>query len=313
MGKQHRGKGTAAERRPPAGRSSALSAVPAKSGQAGKRGTAAERAHRRAAARRRFRRRLQRLALLLLCAGLGALCYYLSQTILVSAVELEGECPVYTQEQILSASGLAVGQRWLLIRTRAAERALLEQLHYLEEVSVDRRLPTALRITVTPALPLFRAVVGGREVVVSQSWRVLGSAALNGAASALPRLNANFEEPVRDGQNLAFLAKNDGAISVDIFDALQDNDILQRVTAVEMGDTLALGFVVEDRIEVKLGDSISMREKIRLAVASLPELEGKSGRLDASAVGRAVFKPAARKPGSAQQEAPAEEELPPAG
>lgn len=248
-----------------------------------------ERARKRAA-RRRFRRRLQTLLLFALCVALGGLCYFLSHNILITGLEVEGTS-IYTEEQIYQAAGLAVGQEFLLVKTKQAQQIGLSNLPYLESVSITRHLPATLRVEVVAAEPLCRALAGEQVVVVSTTGRVLGEASQHPLADSLPLLTAKLELPATPGQPLPFLSKNDSAICVDIFAALQDNDILSSVTSVDMENTVELSLVLEERITVKLGDSIDLKEKLQLVAESVRRLGGQSGTMDASSVGMAKFKP----------------------
>ena len=71
--------------------------------------------------------------------------------------------------------------------------------------------------------------------------------------------------------------------------------------------------MIGDRFLVKLGDSLSLPEKLRMVAESIKRLdETQTGTLDASTVGRVIHKPGTVSPPSAPKEdEPLQNETPP--
>ena len=285
----------------------------AKAGRSGSGGQARrDPRKRRRAARRRLLRRLLLLALLALIAGLCVLMGYAVKSLPVTDIVVEGESP-YSNELLLETCGLSEGQALLLLRPNAMEKTLLARMPWLESVEIRRHLPGTVQLTVTKAQPAYRVSDGGRQLYVAADGKVLGYLEEDPASSGVPLLLGNFVSPVEIAKTLAYETESDGRICVDIFAALQDNELLEGVSEVDLRNPSELTVMIGDRFLVKLGDSLSLPEKLRMVAESIKRLdETQTGTLDASTVGRVIHKPGTVSPPSAPKEdEPLQNETPP--
>jgi len=242
------------------------------------------------AARRRMKRRLRALVIATLLAGLFGFGYHVAQSVLVGKVMIEGST-VYAGEQIQRAAGLENGQRLLLINTTRCETAVWTQLPYIESVRVTRHFPDTVRIRVEAARPYYRAQVGEREVAVSSSGRILGNAAFNENAQATPLFVADYSEVAVDGKEIVFASDKCAAIGMEILAQLDSYGMLPDTSIVGVENASEVYFVLRNGLEVRLGDSIELTSRLALAVECISRLQNRTGVLDASAGGRASFKP----------------------
>ena len=256
---------------------------------------------RRRAARRRLLRRLLLLALVALAAGLCTLLGYAVKSLPVNTIVVEGDSP-YSDELLLETCGLQEGQALLLLRTGSMEKTLLARMPWLETVEIRRHLPDTVQVTVTKAQPAYRVKDGGKELYVSADGKILGYLEEDPASAGVPLLLGNFVSPMEIAQTLAYETESDGGICVDIFAALQDNELLEGVSEVDLRNPSELTIKLEDRFVVQLGDSLSLPEKLRMVAESVKRLdETEAGTLDASTVGRVTYKPGARRSSAAAQ------------
>ena len=271
----------------------------AKAGRSGSGGQARrDPRKRRRAARRRLLRRLLLLAQLALIAGLCVLMGYAVKSLPVTDIVVEGESP-YSDELLRETCGLSEGQALLLLRPNAMEKTLLARMPWLESVEIRRHLPGTEERKVTKAQPAYRVSDGGRQLYVAADGKVLGYLEEDPASSGVPLLLGNFVSPVEIAKTLAYETESDGRICVDIFAALQDNELLEGVSEVDLRNESELTVMIGDRFLVKLGDSLSLHET-------------QTGTLDASTVGRVIHKPGTVSPPSAPKEdEPLQNETPP--
>ncbi|MBQ2697046.1 MAG: FtsQ-type POTRA domain-containing protein, partial [Clostridia bacterium] len=187
---------------------------------------------RKKAARRRLRRRLLLLALLALLIGSSALLVYGVKSLPVRLIEVEGDSP-YSEGVLLETAALSTGQPLLTLPVQRMERSLLTALPWLREVDIDRRLPDRVILRVTPEQPVLRAESAGEEYLVTAEDKILGQAEEMPDADRLPLLLGDFTG-VQIAEKLTFAEENDSGIYVDIFAALQDNNLLEDTRRIDL-------------------------------------------------------------------------------
>ena len=138
-----------------------------------------------AARRSRNRRRRRRgrfgflyklLSALLILAAILTGCVVFFR---VDRIEVYGQSR-YTQEEIVDASGVERGQNLFLLNKLEVADRVLTRLPYVDELSISRRLPDALVISVTECVPVAALEWDGAWWVLDAKGKVLeqGDAAL---------------------------------------------------------------------------------------------------------------------------------------
>ena len=162
-------------------------------------------AARRPASRRSVRRRKRRMILfsiltLLVVVGIGIA---LSLTVLfkVDSIAVTGESR-YTQEQILAECGLELGENLFLADTESARSVLESRLPYLEDVSVSRKLPSGIVISVSDASP--SAVIAVEEGCLLVSARGKALEVLPSAPGGLPLIKGAQLERAEPGYPITY-------------------------------------------------------------------------------------------------------------
>jgi cell division septal protein FtsQ len=214
---------------------------------------------------------------------------YAVSELLVTTIEVVGESR-YSEDVIMETSGIEPGQRLLLLPRTGIKKTLLQALPYLEAIKVSLIPPGTARITVTAATPLCVLQLPEGPFVISDKWCILGPA--EAADAVLPVVNMDMPEGQQAGGELAFLSEADRRMAVDIFTALQDNDILKDISAIDMKNTAEISVRYLDRFTVRLGDKLDLAAKLRLVEASALSLSQTArGTLDATLDGRVSYRP----------------------
>jgi len=223
------------------------------------------------------------LVVLIIFAG------YAVSELLVTDIEVAGESR-YSEQIIIETSGIAQGQRLLLINRTGIKQKLLQALPYLEEAKISLVPPGTARITVTAATSMCVIQLPEGSYVISDSWRILGPA--EQTDSALPIVKMQMPEGQQTGAELAFFSEADRRMAVDIFAVLKDNDILKDISEIDMKNTAEISVRYLDRFTVKLGDKLDLAAKLRLVQASAGSLSQTArGTLDATLDGRVSYRP----------------------
>lgn len=114
----------------------------------------------------------------------------------IKQISVEGDIP-YSEAQIRSICGFKKGSNILFIDSDGAEKRVVRELPYVEECSVDRRLPSTVVIKVNKADVLGVAEEnGGRWSVLSTEGKILESSADKAVAVSEPSDGSEEAAPV---------------------------------------------------------------------------------------------------------------------
>ena len=100
----------------------------------------------------------------------------------IDKVNIEGST-LYTEEEILSAAGIKKGDSLVFADTKGAEINIERKLLYVEDVSLNKSIPSSLNIKVTQAVPTYSVEFKGKYIYISAKGKILeiSSSAMAGA------------------------------------------------------------------------------------------------------------------------------------
>lgn len=107
--------------------------------------------------RRRRRNRMRPLYGLLVAALVIGVGVSLSMTVFfnIATIEIAGDAPQYTAEDIADASGVHTGDNMMRLNRDEVEQNILARMVFVDSVSIQKNFPDKLVITVTPSTPAF--------------------------------------------------------------------------------------------------------------------------------------------------------------
>lgn len=131
-------------------------------------------AKKRAELRNRRRRRTKVFFYLILFLAVSAAAVAMSLLVLfkINAVEVSGSSR-YSRQEIVSASGIRIGENLFLAKTKEAGGKIAAALPYIGEVSVKRSFPSKILIRVGEAKAAGALAYGKKYAVVGTGGRVL--------------------------------------------------------------------------------------------------------------------------------------------
>jgi hypothetical protein len=215
--------------------------------------------------KKRKRRRLTRTAKLLIAlivavsAG-GAACVYFLKA---SGVESSGSS-VYSQEQIVKASGLSAGDRLLLADRKAASAAVSAKLPYILSAHVTLRLPDVFVIEVKPdkASLCLKLAVG--YAAVDRSGKVLELSTDNKKFASLPEVDGVVSAQLTPGA----AAKGEAAAKISAAQKVADEFGRNKNTGIKSVDVTDLYQIKANymgRIQIIIGTSSDIPLKVKFA------------------------------------------------
>lgn len=103
----------------------------------------------------------------------------------VSDIQVEGNTH-YTDEEIIRAIDIEEGDNLFFFDRFAALSRVFAKLPYVEEVSVERKLPNKVTITVKESQALAYIVLGDEDWTIDHSCKVLGKATEDELSGLIP-------------------------------------------------------------------------------------------------------------------------------
>ena len=203
---------------------------------------------------------------------------------------------IYTEEEIVSALNIEKNSNLFAFSTAEKTKELQAQFPYLDKVEVTVQMPATVVVRLTPATERFTCMYSGGWMVLSDALRILRLEVSQPEGLILlnAKLPDNFSPAI--GQQVipetynSLLAHTESSAESDSNDAtpesaqptvtdivtqlwqlLQDDGLLDGLTALDISDTSQLSFTYQGRVDVLLGNSSSLDYKLRLAAKILTD------------------------------------------
>ena len=199
------------------------------------------------------------LSVLVIC---GAIVAALTLFFRVDTVVITGQ-QRYTEEEIREASGIAEGANLVLFNKYTAANNIVSALPYIEEISINRKLPDTLLIQVRECSMPLAVVQEGSAWLVSPSGKIVDQQ--DAAAVA--------EYAQIDGCEL--LAPSVGtrlALATEYTtQQLENRQELEHVDAIHLGDATMLTMDYDGRFTIQLSYGADYDRKLRMLRQILDE------------------------------------------
>ena len=248
-----------------------------------------EKARQLAAARRKKRAKRRKIIFFsFLFLFTIALLATLSLTVLFKIEHIEiANDSAHSDEEILSLCGVAEGENLILARTASGRENILESFSDVDAVTVDKRFPSTVAITVQAAVPTWCVEKDGSYVIISARNRVLDIESEPQEGLILVR-GIELESLPEKGTFVQLHSTLLGELSA----ALTEHG-LDGIVSFDVSDAENLRINYANRLQIELGDDSQLNYKIQFAAYFVKEQFGEeeSGTLDATEPGKIKFVP----------------------
>lgn len=203
----------------------------------------------------------------------------------------------YTPEEIADTSGVTLGDILMGVNKTSTASRLIVKLPYVEEVTIEKRLPGTIRFTVKECTAL-----AGVQSEFSTYWllsrrgKLLEESEEWDEQKSIPLITGVVVNLPAGGTEAEFADGDKGTMALKIAGGLEDAGLLAYVTEISVEDLDAVRILYDGRISVELGDGSDLDYKLRYFSSVLGELDADSrGTLDLtfSTGQQAVFHPVA--------------------
>ena len=210
----------------------------------------------------------------------------------VTEITVEGNAR-YTDEEIIEASGLELGENLFFINRYDAASRIFSKLPYVNDATVSRELPSRVVITITESSAMAYVPYGSSYWIVDQNCKLLKQVdetelkrliRLDGIAPRDPQEGAVMSVTEENGAKLRYLSE--------ILNQLLKRNLWTDVTVIDMADVSSPAFTYLDRFTVRLGEDSDLDYKFGLLQSAVEQLtEQDTGTLDLSIDKQVHFSP----------------------
>ncbi|MBP3485802.1 MAG: FtsQ-type POTRA domain-containing protein [Oscillospiraceae bacterium] len=233
--------------------------------------------------RNRFGFLYKLLSALVICA---VVVVALTMFFRVGTIRVEGNSR-YTDQEVIDASGMAVGDNLILLNKHALALRLTEQLPYIEAVYPHRRLPDTLVIDVTECGVTFALQGEGTYWLMSDTGKIVDTAAepgdrpvIDGCGLLAPSVGTQIALPTEQqlqGESLLALLK-----------ALRTADAMEQVDAIHLDSAAEIVMDYAGRFAVKMPYGADYDKMLSFLTIVMDTLEtNETGVIDLTTEGKA--------------------------
>ena len=230
------------------------------------------------------------LSFFLICA---AMVFGMSVFFRVSVIEVTGSI-IYSNEEIIEASGVKEGDNLFLINRSSAAASIVSKLPYVKNAAIDPKLPNRVIIKVTESSATAKVSLDGEQWIMDHGCKILGTGTYEEVAGLISILGIT---PVSASIGETLVVESSETPKVEYIAAvlreLSERGMQSDVSWLDMGNIGNPSFDYLGRFVVKLGTNENLRYKLDLLAKAMDQqlAEGDAGTIDLSGDGMVLFSP----------------------
>ena len=175
----------------------------------------------------------------------------------------------YSKEEIIAASGIRIGNNLIRTDTKKAEQDILNTLVNVDTVKIKRKLPSEIKIEVTPTVASAIVEYNGTYNVISKNGKVIEDK-LSAPKSNLIVIVGYDPENVELNKVIKSKDENKDRIVKQLLEEFKELNFTN-ITKIDISDRMNIKFTYQDRIEVELGTSSELSYKVKFIKAIIDE------------------------------------------
>ncbi|MBR2672140.1 MAG: FtsQ-type POTRA domain-containing protein [Oscillospiraceae bacterium] len=241
-----------------------------------------------AVARRRRKRFFAWLFSILLIIGVAVTTIVFMK---IQNVMIGGDLSYYTSEDITSVLGDLTGKNLIFFNSSHYKRDILKAYPYLDDVTFERQFPDTILVKVKEIENCLALPYNGGMLIVSDELKIVDNSERK--ATNIPSIYGIQPLAFTIGEPIEVDSENEEAVKtkdelLQLIKILEDYEIMDRVTAINVRDRLNLSLVYDNRIFVSIGTISNLDYKIKMMSHILKDeiTPTATGELDLSYTGQ---------------------------
>lgn len=207
----------------------------------------------------------------------------------VQAIEVSAN-HYYTSDEIIEASGIKIGQHIFDLNEMNATKSL-EQLPYISQVHIMRKLPNKVILNVEEKAPYVYVKFKGNHLCLNRQGKVIEQS--QEKYHAIPTVKGIYFNSFKKDETLPILNQDSWFVLQEIMESLEKYDYVTKIKEIDITDLDEI-YLYIDRLNVIMGKIEDFDEKLEVLIQAY-EIKGYSvGKLDISTwskTGSATLKP----------------------
>lgn len=209
----------------------------------------------------------------------------------VKSFDVQSESSMYTQQEVIEASGIELNKSLIFINLDKAEETAERKLPFLKNVRITKKLPDKLVIRFEESGMAYAIETSGNiYAITNDEFKVLSLS--GGVPDGIVPVKGQMPVKAEIGETLAFVEKNekeelaeDKVLNVlnDIASTVSESG-LTGITAINVESLTDIYLIYEDRILVEFGDAQNIKAKASMFVRTIEKENaidsGKTGIMD---------------------------------
>ncbi len=209
----------------------------------------------------------------------------------VKSFNVQTESSMYTQQDVIDASGIEINKSLVFINLDKAEESVERKLPFLKNVKITKKLPDKLVIRFEESGMAYAVETAGNiYAITNDEFKVLSMS--GGIPEGIIPVKGQTPVKTEIGETIAFVAKNEKEELVEdkVLNLLSDiastvsESGLAGITAVNIESLADIYLIYEDRILVEFGDAQNIKAKASMFVRAIEKENaidsGKTGIMD---------------------------------
>ncbi len=209
----------------------------------------------------------------------------------VKSFNVQNESSMYTQQEVIEASGIEINKSLVFINLDKAEESVERKLPFLKNVKITKKLPDKLVIRFEESGMAYAVETAGNiYAITNDEFKVLSMS--GGIPEGIIPVKGQTPVKTEIGETIAFVAKNEKEELVEdkVLNLLSDiastvsESGLTGITAINAESLTDIYLIYEDRILVEFGDAQNIKAKASMFVRAIEKENaidsGKTGIMD---------------------------------
>lgn len=165
---------------------------------------------------------------------------------------------VYSEEQIIYASGIMNGDNLLKMSVEDIEIRIEESLPYIKDATVKKKFPDKVGIEVTPATEKYTLEMQDGMYVCDEEYKILRN--ITTRPEGVLRVKGLDVETLEVGKTLKYKDNQQRDVLTELLNICSDNNL--EVTFVDIKSLVDIRFAIGDKVYVKLGSYTDLGGKL---------------------------------------------------
>lgn len=185
----------------------------------------------------------------------------------IDTISVSGNA-IYSKDEILAQCPIEMGENLFLSDTKNAKEMLEQNLPYIYNAEITRKLPYTIQIKITEATPKYSIKQDKTYILLNDNFKVLENNAEKAQGILISKAEISSAQP---GSEIVFKDSDIGECLKQLAAVVNDNDFSE-ITSIYSNSIRDNYVVYENRIVFKLGTCDNLENKIYQGLTACEEL-----------------------------------------